>query len=67
MAMDVIFKEHRFHWSQQVSAVGTTRLQHDQTLSAKGVACKTKFASIMPSFPSFQEFHIHNHKEAGNS
>ena len=38
---DVIYKARGSHWSQQVSAMATTRLQRDQTppLSAKGVAC----------------------------
>ena len=43
--MDTIYEERECHWSQQLSAMATTRtpLQHDQThpLSAKGVACKT--------------------------
>ena len=44
MTTDAIYKEHGFHWTQQVSAVATTQwLQCDQTLplSVKGVACET--------------------------
>ena len=43
--MDAIYEERGSDWSNQVSAVVTTRwLQRDQTLplSAKGVACKTR-------------------------
>ena len=58
--MDAIFKEHGSDWSHQVSAVGTARwLQRDQTLplSAKGMACETRFgpgsstAICLASFP----------------
>ena len=46
MTMDVIYEERGSDWSQQDLVVGTTRwLQRDQTLplSAKGVACETKW------------------------
>ena len=51
MTTDAIYEEHGSHWSQQASAMVTTRwMQCDQTLpslSAKSVACETKERKVL--------------------
>ena len=44
--MTTIYGERGSDWSHHVSAVGTTRWLQTLSLSVKGMACKTREASV---------------------
>ena len=47
-----LHEEHKFNWSQQVSAVSTTRWLQTLPLSARDVACKTVYSlSSLVNYP----------------